>query len=145
MVVLDQAFEAGEVDLHRIKYVFLKVCKETLNGSVAIILYLANEELKGGKDVLGQSRVLQWLYFAHNHLLHYAHHGMNFPQLKDALKALDKHLLNNTYLATERATVGDLAVLSALKNVKEAVNELRCVKRWCTTLAAHPIGKQVYN
>ncbi|XP_059476490.1 alanine--tRNA ligase, cytoplasmic isoform X2 [Neocloeon triangulifer] len=125
--------------------VSIKVGDETLNGSVAIILYLANEELKGGKDVLGQSRVLQWLYFAHNHLLHYAHHGKNFPQLKDALKALDKHLLNNTYLATERVTVGDLAVLSALKNVKEAVNELQCVKRWCTTLAAHPIGKQVYN
>jgi glutathione S-transferase len=67
------------------------------------------------------------------------------PQLKEALKSLDKHLLNNTYFATERVTIGDLAILCALKSVKEAANGHRCIKRWCSTLAVHPLGKQIFS
>jgi len=55
--------------------VFIKVGNETLSGCVAISLYLANQELKGGSDALSQSQVLQWLYYAQNHLVHYAQRG----------------------------------------------------------------------
>lgn len=55
--------------------IFVKVGNETVSGCAAVSLYLANQELKGGSNDFDQSRVLQWLYYAQNHLVHYAQRG----------------------------------------------------------------------
>jgi hypothetical protein len=55
--------------------VFIKAGNEIISGCAAVSLYLASQELKGGSNDFDQSRVLQWLYYAQNHLVHYAQRG----------------------------------------------------------------------
>jgi hypothetical protein len=55
--------------------IYIKIGNEIVSGCAAVSLYLANQELKGGSNDFDQSRVLQWLYYAQNHLVHYAQRG----------------------------------------------------------------------
>lgn len=55
--------------------IYIKAGNEIVSGCAAVSLYLANLELKGGSNDFDQSQVLQWLYYAQNHLVHYAQRG----------------------------------------------------------------------
>lgn len=45
--------------------------KTQLCGLNAVATFLASEQLNGGTDFMARSQVLQWLYYAQNHLVHY--------------------------------------------------------------------------
>jgi hypothetical protein len=45
--------------------------KTQLSGLNAVATFLASQQLNGDTDALSKSQVLQWLYFAQNHLVHY--------------------------------------------------------------------------
>jgi len=133
--------------------------------SNAIAYFVANEQLRGGKDPLAQSQILQWLNYADSDILPAACTWV-FPCLgimqfnknaterakedvKKAMTALNEHLLNHTYLVGERVTLADIVVactmLSLYQNVLDA--EFRQpfgnVNRWFTTIVNQPQVKKV--
>jgi len=133
--------------------------------SSAIAYFVANDQLRGGKDPLVQSQILQWLNFADSDILPAACTWV-FPCLgimqfnksataraiedvKKAMTALNDHLLNHTYLVGERVTLADVVVactmLSLYQNVLDP--EFRApfgnVNRWFTTIINQPQVKKV--
>lgn len=136
-----------------------------LTESNAIAYYVANEQLRGGKDAVTQSLVLQWLNFADSDILPAACTWV-FPCLgimqfnkqqterakedvKKALAALNDHLLNHTYLVGERITLADIVcactLLSLYQNVLDPGfrNPYGNVNRWFTTIVNQPQAKKV--
>ncbi|KAF4519092.1 hypothetical protein B566_EDAN001684 [Ephemera danica] len=118
--------------------------KTELCGVTAVALYLASEQLNGGKDIMDKAKVLQWLYFAQNHLVHYVSsakgkapaNAKQNPHLWSALQSLNDCLLHKTYLATERITLADLAVCYALQPLGALdKKQWQNVSRWYTTIA----------
>lgn len=100
----------------------------TIYDSQAILVYLVNKYGGGDKwlpsDPLGRARVMQWLSFAANEV----HHGPFLARLHfllglpldialaqershAALRILDDHLAKNTWLAADRPTIADIAVM----------------------------------
>jgi elongation factor 1-gamma len=133
--------------------------------SNAIAYYVANDQLRGGKDALTQSQVLQWLNFADSDILPAACTWV-FPclgimqfnksaterakeDIKKAMTALNEHLLNHTYLVGERVTLADIVVactmLSLYQNVLDAGfrKPFGNVNRWFTTIVNQPQVKKV--
>jgi elongation factor 1-gamma len=115
--------------------------------SNAIAYYVANDQLRGGKDAVALSQVLQWLNYADSDILP-ASCTWVFPclgmmqfnkvsterakeDIKKAMSALNEHLLNHTYLVGERVTLADIVVactmLSLYQNVLDA--EFRYVQK----------------
>ncbi len=108
-----------------------------LTESNAIAYYVANEQFRGGKDVLAQSQVLQWLNFADADILPAACTWV-FPtmgimqfnknnterakdDIKKALAVLNDHLLHHTYLVGERVTLADVVVACTLLSLYQNV------------------------
>jgi len=107
--------------------------KALLSESDAIAYYVSNETLRGGKEELARTQVLQWILFAQSELLP-AICGWLFPSLsimpfnKDqvakarseterCLKALDDYLLTRTYLVGEGVTLADITVFAVLTDL----------------------------
>ena len=105
--------------------------------SSAIAYYVANEQLRGGKDPLAQSQILQWLNFADTDILPAACTWV-FPCLgimqfnksaterakedvKKAMTALNEHLLHHTYLVGERVTLADVVVACTMLSLYQNV------------------------
>jgi len=130
--------------------------KVLLSESDAIAYYVANEELRGGKEELGRSQVIQWILFSQSELLP-AICGWLFPSLsimpfnKDTvakaksetercLKALDDYLLPRTYLVGEGVTLADITVFAVLtdlyKNLLDAESRkaFTNLNRWFDTV-----------
>jgi len=133
--------------------------------SSAIAYYVANEQLRGGKDPLAQSQILQWLNFADSDILPAACTWV-FPCLgimqfnknaserakddvKKAMTALNDQLLHQTYLVGERVTLADIVVactmISLYQNVldPEFRKPFGNVNRWFTTIVNQPQVKKV--
>ena len=105
--------------------------------SSAIAYYVANEQLRGGKDPLAQSQILQWLNFADSDILPAACTWV-FPCLgimqfnknaterakedvKKAMTALNDQLLHQTYLVGERVTLADIVVACTMISLYQNV------------------------
>ena len=105
--------------------------------SSAIAYYVANEQLRGGKDPLAQSQILQWLNFADSDILPAACTWV-FPCLgimqfnknaterakedvKKAMTALNDQLLHHTYLVGERVTLADIVVACTMISLYQNV------------------------
>ena len=105
--------------------------------SNAIAYYVANEQLRGGKDSVAQSQVLQWLNFADSDILPAACTWV-FPTLgimqfnknsterakedvTKAMTALNDHLLHHTFLVGERLTLADIAVACTMISLYQHV------------------------
>jgi len=133
--------------------------------SNAIAYYVANEQLRGGKDPLAQSQVLQWLNFADSDILPAACTWV-FPTLgimqfnknatdrakddiKKAMSALNDHLLNHTYLVGERITLADVVVACTMLSLYQNVLDpgfrkpFGNVNRWFSTIVNQPQAKKV--
>jgi len=130
--------------------------KVHLSESDAIAYYVADEELRGGREELGRSQVIQWILFSQSELLP-AICGWLFPSLsimpfnKDqvakakseterCLKALDDYLLSRTYLVGEKVTLADITVFAVLtdlyKNLLDAESRkaFTNLNRWFDTI-----------
>ena len=105
--------------------------------SNAIAYFVANDQLRGGKDPLAQSQILQWLNFADTDILPAACTWV-FPCLgimqfnksaterakedvKKAMTALNEHLLHHTYLVGERVTLADVVVACTMISLYQNV------------------------
>merc|ERR1712180_173324 len=136
-----------------------------LTESNAIAYYLANEELRGGKDAAARAQVMQWMCMADSDILPAACTWV-FPTLgimqfnknaterakedvKAAMKTLNDHLLTRTFLVGERLSLADIAVactmLSLYKQVLEPAfrKPFVNVTRWFTTVVNQPKVKEV--
>ena len=105
--------------------------------SNAIAYYVANDQLRGGKDAVAQCQVLQWLNFADSDILPasctwvYPCLGiMQFNKtsterakedIKKAMTALNEHLLHHTYLVGERVTLADVVVACTMISLYQNV------------------------
>merc|ERR1711936_1320312 len=133
--------------------------------SSAIAYYVANDQLRGGKDPLAQSQILQWLNFADSDILPAACTWV-FPCLgimqfnksaterakedvKKAMTALNDHLLHHTYLVGERVTLADIVVACTMLSLYQNVLDpgfrkpFGNVNRWFTTIINQPQVKKV--
>jgi elongation factor 1-gamma len=133
--------------------------------SNAIAYFVANEQLRGGKDPLAQSQILQWLNFADSDILPAACTWV-FPCLgimqfnksaterakedvKKAMTALNEHLLHHTYLVGERVTLADIVVACTMLSLYQNVLDpgfrkpFGNVNRWFTTIINQPQVKKV--
>jgi len=133
--------------------------------SNAIAYYVANDQLRGGKDPVAQSQVLQWLNFADSDILP-ASCTWVFPclgimqfnksaterakeDIKKAMTALNEHLLHHTYLVGERVTVADVVVACTMVSLYQNVLDpgfrkpFGNVNRWFTTIVNQPQVKKV--
>lgn len=133
--------------------------------SNAIAYYVANDQLRGGKDPLAQSQVLQWLNYADSDILPAACTWV-FPclgimqfnkgaterakeDIKKAMNVLNEHLLHHTYLVGERVTLADIVVactmLSLYTNVLDQGfrKPFGNVNRWFTTVVNQPEVQKV--
>merc|ERR1712119_221426 len=133
--------------------------------SNAIAYYVANEQLRGGKDPLAQSQILQWLNFADSDILPSACTWV-FPCLgimqfnknaterakedvKKAMTALNDQLLHHTYLVGERVTLADIVVACTMLSLYQNVLDpgfrkpFGNVNRWFTTIVNQPQVKKV--
>jgi len=133
--------------------------------SNAIAYFVANEQLRGGKDPLAQSQILQWLNFADSDILPAACTWV-FPCLgimqfnksaterakedvKKAMTALNDHLLHHTYLVGERVTLADIVVACTMLSLYQNVLDpgfrkpFGNVNRWFTTIINQPQVKKV--
>merc|ERR1712119_44283 len=128
--------------------------------SNAIAYYVANNQLRGGKDAVAQCQVLQWLNYADSDILPasctwvYPCLGiMQFNKtstewakedIKKAMTALNEHLLHHTYLVGERVTLADVIVactkISLYQNVLDPGfrKPFGNVNRWFTTVVNQP-------
>merc|ERR1712240_884909 len=136
-----------------------------LTESNAIAYYLANEELRGGKDEAARAQVMQWMCMADSDILPAACTWV-FPTLgimqfnknatdrakediKAALKTLNDHLLTRTFLVGERVTLADIAVACTLLSLYKQVldpafrGSFTNVNRWFTTVINQPNAKAV--
>merc|ERR1712179_547096 len=136
-----------------------------LTESNAIAYYLANEELRGGKDEAARAQVVQWMCMADNDILPGACTWV-FPTLgimqfnknaterakediKAAMKTINDHLLTRTFLVGERLTLADIAVACTLLSLYKQVFEpafrgpFTNVNRWFTTVINQPNAKAV--
>merc|ERR1711997_1127476 len=133
--------------------------------SSAIAYYVANDQLRGGKDPLAQSQILQWLNFADSDILPasctwvYPCLGiMQFNKtsterakedVKKAMTALNEHLLHHTYLVGERVTLADVVVACTMLSLYQNVLDpgfrkpFGNVNRWFTTIINQPQVKKV--
>jgi len=133
--------------------------------SNAIAYFVANDQLRGGKDPLAQSQILQWLNFADTDILPAACTWV-FPCLgimqfnksaterakedvKKAMTALNEHLLHHTYLVGERVTLADVVVACTMISLYQNVLDpgfrkpFGNVNRWFTTIVNQPQVKKV--
>jgi len=133
--------------------------------SNAIAYYVANEQLRGGKDSVAQSQVLQWLNFADSDILPAACTWV-FPTLgimqfnknsterakedvTKAMTALNDHLLHHTFLVGERLTLADIAVACTMISLYQHVLDpgfrkpFGNVNRWFKTVVNQPQAKKV--
>merc|ERR1712026_604350 len=133
--------------------------------SNAIAYYVANDQLRGGKDPLAQSQILQWLNFADSDILPAACTWV-FPCLgimqfnksaterakedvKKAMTALNDHLLHHTYLVGERVTLADIVVACTMLSLYQNVLDpgfrkpFGNVNRCFTTIINQPQVKKV--
>merc|ERR1711955_5139 len=136
-----------------------------LTESNAIAYYLANEELRGGKDEAARAQVMQWMCMADSDILPAACTWV-FPTLgimqfnknatdrakediKVALKTLNDHLLTRTFLVGERVTLADISVACTLLSLYKQVldpafrGSFTNVNRWFTTVINQPNAKAV--
>jgi len=133
--------------------------------SNAIAYYVANDQLRGGKDAVAQCQVLQWLNFADSDILPasctwvYPCLGiMQFNKtsterakedIKKAMTALNEHLLHHTYLVGERVTLADVVVACTMISLYQNVLDpgfrkpFGNVNRWFTTIVNQPQVKKV--
>merc|ERR1712026_553458 len=133
--------------------------------SNAIAYYVANDQLRGGKDSVAQSQVLQWLNFADSDILPAActwvfptlgimqFNKNNTDRAKEditkAMNALNDHLLNHTFLVGERVTVADIAVACTMISLYQNVLDpgfrkpFGNVNRWFNTVVNQPQAKKV--
>merc|ERR1711878_238710 len=133
--------------------------------SNAIAYYVANDQLRGGKDAVAQCQVLQWLNFADSDILPasctwvYPCLGiMQFNKnsterakedVKKAMTALNEHLLHHTYLVGERVTLADVVVACTMLSLYQNVLDpgfrkpFGNVNRWFTTIINQPQVKKV--
>jgi len=133
--------------------------------SNAIAYYVANDQLRGGKDPVAQAQVLQWLNFADSDILPAActwvfptlgimqFNKQNTERAKEditkAMTALNDHLLHHTFLVGERLTVADISVactmISLYQNVLDAGfrKPFGNVNRWFSTVVNQPQAKKV--
>merc|ERR1739847_188940 len=133
--------------------------------SNTIAYYVANDQLRGGKDPVAQSQVLQWLNFADSDILPasctwvYPCLGiMQFNKtsterakedIKKAMTALNEHLLHHTYLVGERVTLADVFVACTMISLYQNVLDpgfrkpFGNVNRWFTTIINQPQVKKV--
>jgi len=129
--------------------------------SNAIAYYVANDQLRGGKeDPLAQSQVLQWLNFSDADILPAACTWV-FPclgimqfnkgaterakeDIKKAMTALNEHLLHQTFLVGERVTLADIVVACTMLSLYQNVLDPNFrkpfgnVNRWFTTVVNQP-------
>jgi elongation factor 1-gamma len=133
--------------------------------SNAIAYYVANEQLRGGKDAVLQSQVMQWLNFADSDVLPAACTWV-FPclgimqynktaserakeDIKKAMTALNDHLLHHTFLVGERVTLADIVVACTMISLYQNVLDpgfrkpFGNVNRWFTTVVNQPQVKKV--
>merc|ERR1711997_643640 len=133
--------------------------------SNAIAYYVANDQLRGGKDAVAQCQILQWLNFADTDILPAACTWV-FPCLgimqfnkgaterakedvKKAMTALNEHLLHHTYLVGERVTLADVVVACTMISLYQNVLDpgfrkpFGNVNRWFTTIVNQPQVKKV--
>merc|ERR1712183_674730 len=133
--------------------------------SNAIAYFVANDQLRGGKDPLAQSQILQWLNFADSDILPAActwvlpclgimqfnksATGRAKEDVKKAMTALNEHLLNHTYLVGERVTLADVVVACTMISLYQNVLDpgfrkpFGNVNRWFTTIVNQPQVKKV--
>merc|ERR1712227_825456 len=133
--------------------------------SNAIAYYVANDQLRGGKDAVAQCQVLQWLNFADSDILPasctwvYPCLGiMQFNKtaserakedIKKAMTALNDHLLHHTFLVGERVTLADIVVACTMISLYQNVLDpgfrkpFGNVNRWFTTVVNQPQVKKV--
>jgi len=132
---------------------------QTLTESNAIAFYLANDQLQG-RTAFEKAQVWQWVSFADSEILP-SSCAWVFPLLgimpfnkntveraKDdvagALKVLNKHLLNKTFLVGERITLADIIVFTNLLQLYQYVLEPSVrgaygnVNRWFITILNQP-------
>lgn len=137
-----------------------------LNDGTAIAYFLSNPQLKGS-NIFEQSQVLQYTSIADNHILPSVC-GWVLPSLKSAsvknskdsineaknnlqhiMDAMNKTLLDKTYLVGERISLADIGVFSALMPAYENVfdSEMRKkysnVSKWFETILHQPNVKSV--
>lgn len=136
-----------------------------LTESNAIAYYVANEELRGGKEASSLAQVVQWMSMADNDILPAACTWV-FPTLgimqynknatdrakediKAVLKSLNEHLLTRTFLVGERITLADITVVCTLLSLYKQVldpafrGSFGNVNRWFTTVVNQPNVKAV--
>jgi len=141
-----------------------------LTESNAIAYYVANEELRGGKEAAARAQVLEFMCWADSDVLP-ASSTWVFPcmgimqynktnearakeDIKAALSCLNKHLLSKTFLVGERISLADIAVACTMLNLFKYVLDpafrkpYQNVVRWFTTIINQPnvkavIGEQV--
>lgn len=134
--------------------------------SNAIAYYVANDQLRGGKQSsVADCQVLQWLNFADSDILPasctwvYPCLGiMQFNKtsterakedIKKAMTALNEHLLHHTYLVGERVTLADVVVACTMISLYQNVLDpgfrkpFGNVNRWFTTVVNQPQVKKV--
>ncbi|KAK6641979.1 hypothetical protein RUM44_013702 [Polyplax serrata] len=138
--------------------------KVLLTESNAIAYHVANKQLRGSTP-LDEALILQWLSFADSEILP-ASCAWVFPVLgilpvnkqaterakedvKNALNALNTHLLQNTYLVGERITLADICVACTLLHLYQNVLDpnfrkpFTNVNRWFMTIINQPEVKSV--
>ncbi|XP_058790099.1 alanine--tRNA ligase, cytoplasmic [Phymastichus coffea] len=139
-----------------------------LRDGTAIAYFVSNTQFKG-RDVLEQSQVLQWISIADNDILPSVC-GWVLPSLKVSsvksstdsineaknnlqriMNALNKILMNKTYLVEEKITLADIAVFSTLMPAYENVFDLEIrkkydnVTKWFETILQQPYVKFVVD
>ncbi|CAG0918832.1 unnamed protein product [Notodromas monacha] len=124
--------------------------------SNAIAYFVANDELRGGKDRTKEAQILQWISFADSEILPaactwvfpvlgiMAHNKQNTDRaketIKEALNHLNQHLLTHTYLVGERVTLADIVVACTMLSLYENVLDpafrapYQNVNRWFNTI-----------
>merc|ERR1711993_105189 len=133
--------------------------------SNAIAYYVANDQLRGGKDPVARAQVVQWMSMADSDILPAACTWV-FPtmgimqfnknaterakeDLKGVMKALNDHLLAKTFLVGERISLADIAVACTLLSLYKQVMDpafrgaFGNVNRWFTTVVNQPNAKAV--
>merc|ERR1712107_613614 len=136
-----------------------------LTESNAIAYYVANEELRGGSDAATRAQVVQWMSMADSDILPVActwvfptmgimQYDKNATErakedIKGVMKALNDHLLAQTFLVGERISLADIAVCCTLLSLYKQVMDpsfrgaYQNVNRWFTTVVNQPNAKAV--
>ncbi|KAL6255829.1 hypothetical protein P5V15_013072 [Pogonomyrmex californicus] len=142
--------------------IILETADVTLYGSDAIAFFLSNSQLRRDDDLFASSQVLQWMYYARNHILP-AVSGWVLPSFSNsvskdtkanikiskeellcALKQMNNVLCTKTYLVGERITLADISVFTALLPLYEHVFDSHYRKlysnlnRWFSTILNQP-------